>query len=127
MNKHICNKAHGVELDKWRNSKNVIENKPVNEYDTHVNQMTYHDLRSTQELVSNPLDFGCLLGLGHKFCIQESRPKRETLVSTFERFNRDVRLKYTFAGQEMNNSYKNKINVKLTREPSLASDYTEDI
>ena len=89
--------------------------------------MTYHDLRSPQELATNPLDFGCLLGLGHKFCIQESRPNRETLVRTFERFNRDVRLKYTFAGKELNNDYEKKIYVKSTWEPGLSSDDTEDI
>ena len=109
INKHICNKTHGftidVELDKWRNATNILSNKPVNEYRTRVNQMTYHDLRSPEELARNPLDFGCLLGLGHKFCIQESMPKREALVSTFERFDRDVRLKYTFACEEINTNY----------------------
>ena len=73
MNKNICAKAHGftvdVGLDKWKNSKTIIENKPVNKYNNRVNQMTYHDLRSPQESTTNPLDFGCLLGLGQKFCI----------------------------------------------------------
>ena len=131
MNKYICDKAYrftvDVRLDKWRNSKSMIENKPVNEYNNQVSQMIYHDLRSPQELATNPLDFGRLLGLGHKFCIQESQPKSKTLVSTFDRFNRDVRLKYTFAGQELNRKCEKKIYVKSTWGPGLASEETENI
>ena len=97
------------------------------EYFNRPNQMTYHDLRSPTEFAENPLELGCLLGLGNKFCIQEERPKRRVLDDTFMRFRRDVRLKYTFAGVESNDEYEKKIYVKSDWDPGAANVEREEI
>ena len=89
--------------------------------------MTYHDLRSPTEFSENPLKLGCLLGLGHKLCIQEECPKRNMLDETFQRFCRDVRLRYTFVGVKSNDAYKKKIYVKSDWDPGAANDETEEI
>ena len=88
--------------------------------------MTYHDLRSPEIRAESPIELGCLLGLGLKFCIQEERPKELVLNETFERLNRDVRLKYKFAGKESEQCDK-KIFVKSTWQPKAASLDTENI
>ena len=88
--------------------------------------MTYHDLRPSNIISKSPLELGCLLGLGLKFCIQEERPKDLVLDETFKRLNRDVRIKYTFAGKE-SEQYDKKIYVKSTWDPNLANQETEDI
>ena len=69
-----------------------------NEYDNRALQMAYHDLRPVELIAKSPLKFGKLLGLGLKFCIQEEHPQECELDASIERFTRDVRLKYTFAG-----------------------------
>ena len=75
----------------------------------------------------NPLKLDCLLGLGHKFCIQEERPQRGALDTTFERFDRKIQLKYTFAGHASKDDYDKKIYVKSSWDTGLANNETEDI
>ena len=89
--------------------------------------MTYHDLRFTSKVKANPLAVGCLPGLGHKFCIQEETPKREVLGTTFERFNRDVRLRYIFTGKESSLDYDKKIYVKASWIPDPVNKETEKL
>ena len=88
--------------------------------------MTYHDLRSPEIISKAPLVLDCLLGLGLKFCIKEERPNKLVLDEIFKRLNRDVRLKFTFAGKESEHVNK-KIYVKSTWDPNAANSETGEI
>ena len=96
------------------------------EYECRPNTNTFHDLRSSDIIASSPLDFGKLLELGLKFCVQEERPIRSALDNTFARFVRDVRLQYYFAGEERDDMDCNKkIYVKSSWQPGAASPQLE--
>ena len=98
----------------------------VAEYECRPHANTFHDLRSPDLIDSSPLDFGKLLELGLKFCVQEERPIRSALDNTFSRFVRDVRLKYTFAGEERDSlDCHKKIYVKSSWQPGAASPQLE--
>ena len=88
-------------------------------------QMTYHDLRPPELIERSPLKFGKLLGLGLKFRIQEERPRESDLNASIVRFERDVRLKYTFAGCPSQDKCYKKIYVKSTWQPDDASKCVE--
>ena len=64
-----------LRLNKWDNAKNVLAELTTKHYFNRPSQMTYHDLQFATEFNTNPLKLGRLLGLGHKFCIQEEKPK----------------------------------------------------
>ena len=60
---------------------------------------TYHNLRPPSTIKTpGPLqNAGNLLGLGLKFCLQSPCPRPINLNTGIKRFERDVRLKHTFA------------------------------
>ena len=89
--------------------------------------MAYHDLRPPEISSANPLDLGCLLGLGLKFCIQEERPRKDVLERSFERFKRDTRLRYFFAGSIKNEQCNKKIYIKSSWDPGNANKTTKDM
>ena len=98
------------------------------EYDNRPKTNTLHDLRSSELIVTSPLDYGKLLELGLKFCIQEERHIRNKLNDTFSRFVRDVRIKFAFAGEEHEKmDCHKKIYVKSSWQPSAASEQLEDL
>ena len=100
---------------------------PTDEYKNRVSQMTFHDLRTKDEKQLSPLQFGCLLGLGLKFCRQEDRPKEQVLVATMDRLRRDIRLKYKFAGIIRDKEYIKKLHVKSDWQPEHANETVENI
>ena len=62
-----------------------------------MNKNAYHNLCTS---LSPPPGISSLLGLGLKFCIKTPAPQKDSLDKTFERFRRDVRLKFFFADTE---------------------------
>ena len=88
--------------------------------------MNYYDLRPSKIISNTPLELGCLLGLGLKFCVQKETPTKLVLDDTFQRLNRDVRLKWIFSGSMMK-KYDKKIYVKSTWDPKVANEETKEI
>ena len=113
-------------MNRWDNARGVIQNMKVNEYNNRPSTMTYHDLRPPEVISASPLQFGKLLGLGLKFCLQEERPKESALDECMSRFKRDVRLKYTFAGCPKTEQCHKKIYVKSSWQPDSASKLVEE-
>lgn len=59
--------------------------------------MSYHNLCRR---LNPPAGAGKLLGLGLKFCLQSCKPDNKVLEHSLKQFERDVRIKYTFAGED---------------------------
>ena len=73
-----------------------------------------------------PSGLGCLLGLGQNFIIQKKNPKLK-LDETLEEIIRDVRLKYFFAGEQLENEEFNpKLYIKTDWDPPKAADDIEN-
>ena len=87
--------------------------------------MTYHNLCTNPE-IQPPPGIEELLGLGLKFCIQEQRPSDTELKEGLERFERDIRIKYTMAGKSENPDYNKKIYIKSNWEPDDGNDKLEE-
>ena len=102
--------------------KLAISNMVVKDYDNRLIQNTFHDLRPPDIIRESPLDFGKLLELGLKFCIQKERPIRSSLGDTFSRFVRDVRLKFKFSRNNNNDPIDSdkKIYIKSSWQPKAS-------
>ena len=81
---------------------------------TYFNRLKTNSYHNLCTKLTPPDGIGLLLGLGLKFCIQSRRPNSISIDNTINRFTRDIRLKYIFAGQEEENVHqKNTFNNKL--------------
>ena len=58
---------------KWNNTKTILTNMSSQKYFNIIKNMTYHNFCKT---IAPPGNFGSLLGLGLKFCIQSRRPSK---------------------------------------------------
>ena len=89
---------------------------PTITYFSSITNATYHNLCTTQQL---PPGTKHLLGLGHKFIPLRTHPAPQ-IQQSLDEFERNVRLKYFFAGDDTNDTFnKNmkKIYVKSTWTP----------
>ena len=111
-------------LTHWQNCKNKISQLPTSTYFNSITNLTFHNLCINH---SPPPGTKHLLGLGHKFIPQRAFPKL-VLQPIFTEFNRSIRLKYTFAGQQSNSLTKNdkKIYVKSDWVPDPGNDDLEN-
>ena len=111
------NKTH------WYNCRNKISQLTTAQYFNNIQNLTFHNLCVKH---TPPLGTKYLLGLGHKFIPQRAFPT-SILQTTFQEFNRNTRLKYTFAGQSPNSLTKNdkKIYVKSDWIPDLGNEDLE--
>ena len=81
--------------------------------------MAYHNIcKKTHP----PEDIGKLLGLGLKFCIQNRRPDKASIVEGMSRLRRDVRLKYIFTEnhkdlEDIDYDYNPKLYIKSKWQP----------
>ncbi len=114
-----CNDQYGFTanplLTHWTNIKLKLSNISITEYTNNINNLTYHNLCVH---FSPPQGTKQLLGLGPKFIPQRAFPN-PAITSSFNAFQHDARLKYTFAGAEPSDFTKNdrKIYVKSTWIP----------
>ena len=85
---HLSHFGFQIEVTKnrWDNARQIIQNTKQNECDNQPSTMTYHDLRPSHLIAESHLQFGKLLGLGLKFCLQEERPKESVLDKCMLRF-----------------------------------------
>lgn len=92
--KRRCTQYYGFASDPhmplWINVNDALLNMNPRQYFARPSNMAYHNMCTT--LVPPP-GVESLLGLGHKFCIQSTRPKSNTTNAIF-RFIRQVRLQY---------------------------------
>ena len=84
-----------------RNAVEVLNKMPTALFFNKPSNKKYHNLCTYKQ---PPQGIGELLGLGHKFVIQKrkSNPQIEKVLQTLQR---DIRLKYLFAGEESDNEY----------------------
>ena len=92
---------------------------------TYFNRLTTNSYHNLCTKLTPPDGIGLLLGLGLKFCIQSRRPNNISIDNTINRFTRDIRLKYLFAGQEeenvhQKNTFNNKLYIKSDWQPPQA-------
>ena len=91
-------------------------------YFNRLNTNSYHNLCTK---LNPPDGIGTLLGLGLKFCIQSRRPINTSIDDTIDRFTRDIRLKYAFAGEDEfeieSNTYNKKLYIKSDWKPPKAT------
>ena len=97
---NYCNRHFGFtanpNLTHWENCKTVLKHMThENNTAPTIKNMTFHNLCTKNQ---PPLGTKHLLGLGHKFIPQREIPK-PILQKTLLNFHRDVRLKFTFAGE----------------------------
>ena len=123
-----CNLKYGFTANPnhthWTNCKHKISQLPTTKYfNDNITNLTFHNLCINQTL---PPGTRHLLGLGHKFIPQRSFPNPLPL-STFQDFNRNVRLKYAFAGIPSDPLTKNdrKIYIRSDWTPELGNDDLE--
>ena len=110
-------------LTHWHNCRNKISQLTTSQYFHDIKNLTFHNLCIQH---TPPPGTKYLLGLGHKFIPQRAFPT-SLLQPTFQDFNRNTRLKYTFAGQPHNSLTKNdkKIYIKSDWIPDLGNDDLE--
>ena len=104
---------------------------PLSKYFNRLPGQNYHELCTD---LKPPPNSGELLGLGLKFCLQSRRPYSKPLTSTFERLERDTRLKYFFGTDgdavdsetDTSSKHRRKLYIKSTWPPPLASPTVED-
>ena len=110
-------------LTHWHNCKHKLSQLTPSTYFNSINNLTFHNLCINH---TPPPGTKNLLGLGHKFIPQRAFPKL-LLQPTLTDFNRDIRLKYTFAGVQSNSLTKNdkKIYVKSDWIPDPGNDDLE--
>ena len=99
-------------LSKWINLKQVLAEMRTTTYYARNNTSSYHNLCST---ITPPDNIGSLLGLGLKFCIKNRRPDEKSIHEGIERMQRDIRIKYLFAGveeEENEDDYNKKLYIK---------------
>ena len=104
-------------MDKYDNAKLTFLKMPLTKYFNRPHQMKYHNLCRN---LKPPHGVGSLLGLGLKFCIQPPTPSPDILDKSFDRFFRDVRLRYHFTGipdEIQEPMVDKKIYVKSTWDP----------
>ena len=95
-----------LNFDIYANEKH--ERMKQGEYFNKANKMQCHNLC---KYITPPVGLGNLLGLGLKFCIQEPHPNIYSSLNTFNRFKRDIRIKYVFNKDEVLNNINPKIYV----------------
>ena len=110
-----------LERNQWQNAYRHFEEMTLAEYRNRPNKTSYHNLCT---VLSPPQGLGSLLGLGHKFCVQTSKPSLSIIHHSCARWTRDVRLKYTFAGSS-NNGYEKKIYIPSLWQPKPGSEELE--
>lgn len=98
----------------WDNASKVLGSRPYAEYMNRPSKMAFHNLCIR---LTPPLSIGRLLGLGTKFVIQRRTPSKKILEQGFDRFARDVCLKYEFAGVVPEMEYIPKIYIKSNYVP----------
>ena len=108
----------------WDNVRLVFEKMSTKEYFNKINTTSFHDLCATMR---SPNGVGALLGLGIKFCIKCPYPNKNSLSDAFERFRRDIRLRYFFAGNnELGPKFNPKLYIKYEWPPPFASSNIEN-
>ena len=90
----------------------------TNEYFDKINQSSCHNLCT---YLPPPPRLGALLGLGLKICVKYKTPSKDSLKNAMDRMQRDVRLKYSFAGESINKDYNKKLYIKPNWEPPQAN------
>ena len=123
-----CNRNFGFtanpNLTHWENCKQILQQTTYNKQKNQpIKNLTFHNLCSKYK---PPPGTKNLLGLGHKFIPQRHFPK-PILHQTLANFKRDVRLKYTFAGEIPSPMSKNdkKIYIKSDWDPPTGNDELE--
>ena len=108
-------------LHTWENAYTTLSSTTQFDYFNRIQNSTFHNLCTSH---TPPPNLGRTLGLGLKFCIQTPYPQN---TMDFERFGRDARLKYIFAGEDSlqyNNTPKRLI-VKSSWIPGPQADILE--
>ena len=90
---------------------------PTHTYFSSITNSTYHNLCTTQKL---PPGTKHLLGLGHKFIPLRTLPQPQ-INQSLDDFERNVRLKYTFAGDDQEKTFD-----KNSRKIYIKSNWTPD-
>jgi len=126
QNKQHCYDSYGFvsdpELTLRSNKIIALRKMPIKIYFNSPLNLTFHNLCSK---LQPPSGLGCLLGLGQKFIIQKKNPKLK-LEETLEDIIRDVRLKYFFAGEQLENEdFNPKLYLKTDWDPPAAADDIE--
>ena len=118
------------DLPPWINTSSYLEKMPAIKYFNRTATENYHNLCT---YLNPPVNCGELLGLGLKFCVQNRRPNLLSLQLGVERFTRDVRLKFFFAGKnDSDNSHtddfrqKRKLYIKSKWPPPVGSKKVEE-
>ena len=112
-------------LHTWENAYTTLSSTTQFDYFNRIQNSTFHNLCTSH---TPPPNLGRTLALGLKFCIQTPYPQN---TMDFERFGRDARLKYIFAGEDSlqyNNTPKRRIATTATqdyRRPSTVLVYKQ--
>ena len=110
-------------LPTWKNVENALCQQSPEEYFNRPSQMAFHNLCGS--IRQTPKGIGTTLGLGLKFYVQTDQAPF-SLEKSFQRFEKDMRTKVTFAGKPQKDTPK-KIYVKSTDwVPDTAENHVED-
>ena len=98
-----------------QNVTNTLRNMNTYTYFNKVNNLAFHNLCVHSK---PPACLKATLGLGTKFCVQDSKPKRN-VDDTIRRLHKDIQVRLFFANKEDDSNYIPELYIPSKWEPDL--------